>query len=320
MAKEVVKLSELSSERVPDELKPAAYFDFKAHPFAHEALFERDDVNSVYGAILAIGKYAKEWLAGAVARAKADRSDLVVHTDAAPGGGQAVGHFEVVLEPGATFEPACVVGSADAESRNTVYLAAGARVIGSVLYLDEGGLYVGSGTRIEPGVGIKGPTIIGKKCEIRQGAYLRGKCILGDGCTIRGELKNVVMMDKANFPHPSYVGDSICGYMTHFGNQVAAANLGIFEGLRDVDKRHNLVLTIDGVGYDLGTPKMGVCMGDFSQIGCNSVTDPGTFLRPYTITYPLTLLRKGFYGPEEIWKNKPIDRGVVERAPLRPLQ
>ena len=41
------------------------------------------------------------------------------------------------------------------------------------------------------------------------------------------------MLEKANFPHPGYVGDSLCGYMSHFGNKATAANLGFFEGVRD---------------------------------------------------------------------------------------
>ena len=153
----------------------------------------------------------------------------------------------------------------------------------------------GTGTSLEAGVGIKGPTIIGENCEVRQGAYLRGNCILGSGCTIRGELKNVVLMDVATFPHPSYLGDGLCGYMTHFGNQGTAANLGIYEGVRERDKRQNIKLRVGGKTYDLGSPKMGVCLGDFSQVGCNSVTDPGTFLAPYTIVYALTRVNKGFY-------------------------
>ena len=127
-------------------------------------------------------------------------------------------------------------------------------------------------------------------------------------------------MNKANFPHPSYLGDSACGYMTHFGNQATAANLGIYEGLRDPDKRKNLVLKVDGKAIDLGKPKMGICMGDFSQMGCNSVSDPGTFIGPYTIAYQLTRLTRGFYGPHEVLKNKPLEHGVIERVPLEPLQ
>ena len=117
----------------------------------------------------------------------------------------------------------------------------------------------------------------------------------------------------------SYVGDSLCGYMSHFGNQATAANLGIYEGVRDPDKRQSIVVRVGDKAYDLGKPKMGVCLGDFSQVGCNSVADPGTFLAPYTIVYSLTRITKGFYGPNEVLKNKPMEHGVVERAKLQPL-
>ncbi|KKL69585.1 hypothetical protein LCGC14_2113480 [marine sediment metagenome] len=318
MPAKVLKLSELDPGDIPEQLKVDEYFDFQAHPFDHEALFKGAEAKSAYGVILAISDYAKGWLADTIARKKAEDDSLTVLTDEAPNAeAQTIGNFEVVLEAGAVFAPAMIVGGEG--KGHTVYVESGARIVGSILYLDDGCIYVGSGTTMEPGLGIKGPTIIGKDCELRQGAYLRGNCILGDGCTIRGEMKNVVMMNKANFPHPSYVGDSLCGYMTHFGNQASTANLGIFEGLRDPDKRKPLVLTVDGVGYDLGKPKMGIVMGDFSQLGCNSVTDPGTFLRPYTIAYALTRLSKGFYGPNEILKNKPLEHGVIERAPMRPL-
>ena len=55
---------------------------------------------------------------------------------------------------------------------------------------------------------------------------------------------------------------------------------------------------------------------DFSQVGCNSVADPGTFLAPRTIVYSLTRLDKGFYGPDEVVKNKPMAHGVIERVTL----
>ena len=319
MTEVIVKLRDLRPEEVPADLRPGTYFDFDAHPFAHRALFEREGVNSVYGAILAIGDYAGAWLQETLERNRS-RSNVLVLTNETPNdNAQTHGNFEVILEEGAFFEPATVIGSTKPGVCNSIYVAAGARILGSVIYLDEGSIYIGRETTIEPGVGIKGPTIMGKGCEIRQGAYLRGNCILGDRCTMRGELKNVVMMDRANFPHPSYVGDSICGYMTHFGNQATAANLGIYEGVRDPEKRKNLVVKAGGRAYDLGKPKMGICMGDFSQIGCNSVSDPGTFLRPYTIAYALTRLTKGFYGPNEVLKNKPMEHGVIERVPLTPL-
>ncbi len=314
MSEPIIELKSLEKGDVPGDLRAETYFDFGEHPFAHRELFDKS--NSVYGAILAIDDYATRWLADAISRKRAGATVLRGRT---PKPAQTYGSFEVLLEKGAVFEPARVVGSQKEGNSYAVYLEEGAKVIAADIYVDKGSIYVGSGTTVEPGVGIKGPTIIGKKTEIRQGAYLRGDCILGDGCTIRGELKNVVMMDRANFPHPSYVGDSVCGYMTHFGNQATAANLGIYEGIRELDKRKPIIIRTNGKSYNLGKPKMGICMGDFSQVGCNSVSDPGTFLKPYTIVYALTRITKGFYGPNEVLKNKPLEHGVIERAPLKPL-
>ena len=319
MAGDVIQLRDLPRDKVPLDLRYETYFDFDAHPFAHRKLFDRDDAASVYGAILAIGDYAAGWLTEQTA-SRRSRAGTTAVTDATGSPkAQTVGHFEVILADGAVFAPAAVIGSSGNATRHAICIESGARVIGAVIYLADGDISVGSRTVIEPGVGIKGPTIIGADCEIRQGAYLRGNCIVGNGCIVRGELKNTVMMDRGNFPHPSYVGDSLLGYRTHFGNQATAANVGIYEGLRELDERKNLCIRVEGAAYDLGKPKMGICMGDFSQMGCNSVSDPGTFLRPYTIAYSLTRLRKGFYGPHEVLKNKPMEHGVIERTALKSL-
>jgi hypothetical protein len=308
---DVIPLKSIPKPEVPAELRIETYFDLDAHPFWRRGLFEREDVNSVCTAIFAIDRYAREWLDENLPKL-GDERKAAVYTDAVPGA-VCSGRFEVVLEEGARFRPARIIGSAKGE-RPIVHLAAGACLVGADLYLEKAGVYIGENTNVEPCVGIKGPAIIGKNNDIRQGAYLRGDVITGHGCILRGELKNVVMLDKANFPHPSYVGDSICGYMSHFGNQATAANLGIFEGLCNPDERKNILLKAGGKTYDMGSPKMGICLGDFSQVGCNSVSDPGTFLAPKTICYSLTRISKGFYGPNEILKNKPLEHGVIERV------
>jgi len=313
MAREVLKLAELDKADVPAAFRAETYFDFQAHPFKHRALF--DQTHSVCGAIAGVHDYAAAWLAEAAAERRAGGS---VHTDAAPEATSRVrGAFELILEDGAVFEPDAIFGS-PTDERHAIIVESGARVIGGLFYVDQGGIFIGRGTTIEPGVTIKGPSIIGEECEIRSGAYLRGDCILGDGGTFRGEIKNAVLMDRAIFPHPCYVGDSLCGYGTHFGNQATAANLRIFAGVEPGERRH-LLVRVEGKTYDLGRAKMGVCLGDFSQVGCNAVADPGVFLQPYTIAYALIRLNKGFYGPKEVLKNKPMEHDVIERVPLLPL-
>ena len=312
MAEDIIKLNDLKKEDVPKDLSAEEYFDFKAHPFEHQQLIEQAD--NVYGAILGIDEYITTWLEDTIAKKRGSAKVLKNETSAPA---HKIGNFEVILEDGAVFEPVSIIGSQKQGVCHSIYLAKGAKVIGANVYLDKGNIYIGEGTTVEFGVGIKAPVVIGKNTEVRQGAYLRGDCLLGNDCIIRGEIKNSVLMDRANFPHPSYLGDSLCGYMTHFGNQATTANLGIFAGLVDNDKRKSLTVRCDGKIYDLGKPKMGICLGDFSQVGCNSVSDPGTFLKPYTIVYALTRISKGLYGPNEILKNKPLEHGIVERSSYR---
>ena len=159
--------------------------------------------------------------------------------------------------------------------------------------------------------------------EIRQGAYLRGNVILGlnsGGTAFRGEFKNVVMMNDANFPHPCYLGDSLCGNSTHFGNQVTAANLGIFQGLRERAKRTNVVISIDGVRYDLGLTKMGVIMGDYSQVGCNSTVAPGTLMGKNCVAYALCMIDRGLYDDCTLFKNKPMAGKIIEVTSVDPAR
>ena len=307
MGRNVLKLAELSASEVPPQLRADYYFDFEKHPFEHRALFADPKNPSVVSVLPAISDYACTWLSETIS-ARAGQATEV--TDIS---GIIVGKVKVLVEKDVVFAPSVVIGS---ESGGTLYVSAGARLVGCSIWVDDGDIFIGPGTTVEPGAGIKGPCIVGANCAVRQGAYFRGNVITGNDGTFRGELKNVVMMDGANFPHPGYVGDSLCGHKTHFGNQATSANLGIYYL---VGGKNNVALDIDGVSYDLGRPKVGIILGDYSQVGCNSVSDPGTFLAPHTIIYQLSRINKGLYGPDEVLKNKPIEHGVIERTPFRPL-
>lgn len=307
---EVIELAKLSSNDVPEQLKINYYFDFAKHPFRHRGLFEGAGVNSVVSVLGKIDEYAKAWLGKTISGLEKEAKPKLFTQDNFKG--KSFGKFKVLIEQGAVFEPEFIAGNIK-DKIFTLYIARNSTVSGNI-FLDEGDIYIGEGNKVEPGAGIKGPAIIGKNNEIRQGAYFRGDVVIGDKGTFRGELKNAVMMDEANFPHPSYVGDSICGYKTHFGNQATTANLGIYA---IVLGKENVKINLDSKIYDLGRPKIGIILGDYSQVGCNSVSDPGAFLAPYTIVYQLSRINKGFYGPREVLKNKPLEKNIIERASLK---
>lgn len=284
-------------------LAPARFFDFTAHPFEHHQLFTRPGVRTVVDVLNEIGPYCHELLA---AFPRTFDTEYHVEHDDWPST-VCEGRFNVILSPGAYFVPDRIVGGM--EDEHFIFIDEQAQVRGGVFDVRDGSIVIGAGARVE-GAWVCGPAIIGEASELRPGAYLRGNVILGRRGVFRGELKNVVVMDDADFPHPSYLGDSICGFQTHFGNQATAANVNIF------GRKDPLVLRHHGASYPLGRRKIGIVMGDYCQVGCNAVSDPATFLLPHTIVYSLTRINSGIYGPREVLKNKPMEHGVIERAPL----
>ena len=163
---------------------------------------------------------------------------------------------------------------------------------GAVLWDDQ--VFFGPGSVVEPGALIKGPTIIGSHTEVRQGAYVRGKCIVGDRCVVghTTEMKTSVMLNDAKAGHFAYIGDSILGGNSNLGAGTKLANLKIKEG--------TVQLRIDDQIVDSGMRKFGAILGDDVQIGCNSVTNPGTLLGKGCMVFPVTSVRTGYYGPNAV--------------------
>jgi NDP-sugar pyrophosphorylase family protein len=154
---------------------------------------------------------------------------------------------------------------------------------------------IGEGTVVEPGALIRGPVIIGRDTEVRHGAYIRGNVIIGNKCVVghATEVKSSILMDGAKAGHFAYIGDSILGRNVNLGAGTKLANLKVTEG--------SVVLKIGGTSFDTGLRKFGAVIGDFSELGCNSVTNPGTLIGPHSRVYPCTSI-KGFLPEKTIVK------------------
>ena len=128
---------------------------------------------------------------------------------------------------------------------------------------------------------INGPCIIDREAEIRPSAYIRGNVIIGVNSVLGNscEIKNSILFDNVEVPHFNYVGDSILGYKAHMGAGSITSNL----------KSTKTNVVIDGVETNLR--KVGAFLGDYAEIGCNSVLNPGTIVGSNTIVYPLTMVR-----------------------------
>ena len=132
---------------------------------------------------------------------------------------------------------------------------------------------------------IAGPCIIDHGAELRQGAFVRGNAIVGKNAVVGNscELKNVVLFDNVQTPHFNYVGDSILGYKSHMGAGSITSN---------VKSDKTLVVIKNGAEHiETGRKKVGAILGDYVEVGCNSVLNPGTVIGRHSNIYPVSCVR-----------------------------
>jgi len=163
-------------------------------------------------------------------------------------------------------------------------------------------VWIARSAAIAPTASIAGPCIIGENTEVRPGAFLRGSILVGDHCVVGNstELKNVILFDGVQVPHYNYVGDSILGYKAHMGAGAITSNV----------KGDKKPVVVHGEAcYETGRKKFGAMLGDYAEIGCNSVLNPGTVIGRDSQVYPLSCVR-GVIPARSIVKG---ERGVFKK-------
>lgn len=159
----------------------------------------------------------------------------------------------------------------------------------------EGDIWIAKSAKVAPTACINGPAVIGKDAEIRHCAFIRGNAIVGEGSVVGNstELKNVVLFNSVQVPHYNYVGDSVLGYKSHMGAGSICSNV-------KSDKK--LVVVKNGEEkIETGLKKFGAMLGDYVEVGCGSVLNPGTVIGRNTNIYPLSPVR-GCVPADSIYK------------------
>lgn len=154
-------------------------------------------------------------------------------------------------------------------------------------------VFIGEGTRVEEGVCIQGPCIIGKNSVIGHGAFLRENCLIGDTVTIGHgvEVKNSILLNYSHAAHLNYIGDSI------IGNCVNIAAGAILTNFR-LDQKPVQIKTGESI-IETNLTKLGAIIGDYSSVGANAVLNPGTILGKHVVVYPLTSV-KGVHAKDSV--------------------
>lgn len=161
----------------------------------------------------------------------------------------------------------------------------------------EKNVWVAKSAKVAPTAYLGAPLIIGPETEVRHGAFIRGKALVGANCVVGNstELKNVILFNNVQVPHYNYVGDSLLGYRSHMGAGSITSNVKSDKTL--------VTISAEGEKVETGLKKMGAVLGDFVEVGCNSVLNPGTVIGHHSNIYPLSMVR-GFVKDNSIYKKR----------------
>lgn len=158
-------------------------------------------------------------------------------------------------------------------------------------------IWIAKDANVFPSAYIGSPCIIDHEAEVRHCAFIRGSAIVGKNCVVGNsvELKNVILFDNVQTPHYNYVGDSVLGYKSHMGAGSITSNV----------KSDKTLVVIKNGDEEIKTErkKVGAILGDYVEVGCNSVLNPGTVLGRHASVYPTSCVR-GVIPENAIYKDK----------------
>ena len=176
------------------------------------------------------------------------------------------------------------------------------RALGPTLPADrfekrDGDIWVAKSAKVFESAYIAGPCIIDEEAEVRHCAFIRGSAFVGKGAVVGNstELKNCLLFDGVQVPHYNYVGDSVLGYKSHMGAGSITSNVKSDKTLVSVHAGRGTIET--------GRKKFGAMLGDFVEVGCGSVLNPGTVIGSHANVYPLSMVR-GFVPGGSIYKKQ----------------
>ena len=162
----------------------------------------------------------------------------------------------------------------------------------------QGNVWIAKTANIYDTAYIAGPCIIDEGAEVRHCAFIRGSVIVGKNAVVGNstELKNCLLFDGVQVPHYNYVGDSVLGYKAHLGAGAITSN--VKSDKTPVTVKHSDTNTV----LSTELRKFGAVVGDYTEVGCNTVLCPGTVIGRECIIYPQSRVR-GVVNGGSIYKD-----------------
>jgi len=153
-----------------------------------------------------------------------------------------------------------------------VFLEEGAVVEGAILNTKTGPIYIGKDAEIMEGSVVRGPLAMNEHSALKLGAKVYGAVTLGPHCKVGGEVNNVIFQAYSNKGHDGFLGNALIGEWCNLGADTNTSNL------------KNNYGNVSTYSYETlkeeptDTQFMGVCMGDHSKCGINTMFNTATVI------------------------------------------
>lgn len=184
-----------------------------------------------------------------------------------------------------------------------IFLEEGAVVEAAILNTKTGPIYVGKDAEIMEGSVVRGPLAMCEHSALKLSAKVYGATTLGPHCKVGGEVNNVVFQAYSNKGHDGFLGNALIGEWCNLGADTNTSNL------------KNNYGNVSTYSYEAGAEVktdiqfMGVCMGDHSKCGINTMFNTATVVGVSSNIYGAGFPDK--YVPSFSWG------GADETVPFR---
>ncbi len=154
--------------------------------------------------------------------------------------------------------------------KEMLFIEEGAKVEAAILNTSTGPIYIGENAEIMEGSIVRGPLAMCEESALKLGAKIYGATTLGPHCKVGGEVNNVVFQAYSNKGHDGFLGNALIGEWCNLGADTNTSNLKNNYGLVDTYSYETNGQVKTDVQF------MGVCMGDHSKCGINTMFNTGT--------------------------------------------
>ena len=153
-----------------------------------------------------------------------------------------------------------------------IFLEEGAVVEGAILNTKTGPIYIGENAEIMEGSVVRGPLGMNNNSALKLGTKVYGAVTLGPHCKVGGEVNNVVFQAYSNKGHDGFLGNALIGEWCNLGADTNTSNLKNNYGMVSTYSYESEKEEVTDTQF------MGVCMGDHSKCGINTMFNTATVI------------------------------------------